>query len=242
VNRSVFFDAIRPLFKGSLGLAQVARIDAILNGLEARKVPVRHAAYILATAHHESGQFIYMQEIWGPTDVQRRYEGRRDLGNVVKGDGKRFLGRGFVQITGRANYKDWSRRLGVDLIKDPHLATLTQYAVPILIDGMLEGTFTGRKLDNYTSYREMRRVVNQMDKADKIAGYAIDYEDALRKASYGITVGAKPLPQKPVESKPTVEITPSDPKPVVKDPVTPEKPSMWDALFAFIIKLFGGKK
>jgi putative chitinase len=237
MNRAVFFNAIRPMFDGSLGLAQVARIEAILDGLESRKVNVRHAAYILGTAHHESGKFIYMQEIWGPTPAQRRYEGRKkDLGNVVKGDGKKFLGRGFVQITGRANYKDWSRRLGVDLVKEPHLATLTQYAVPILIDGMLLGTFTGVKLGDFSSYREMRRVVNQMDQADKIAGYAVDYEDALRRASYGLNAVPKPVDV----AKP--DIKQADPKPPIGKPTPTEERNIWDALFAFIIKLFGGRK
>jgi predicted chitinase len=229
-----FFDAIRPMFD-QLSTIQVDRIEAIVEGLEDRKVPVRHAAYILATAHHETGRFIHMQELWGPTQVQRRYEGREDLGNTVRGDGKKFLGRGFVQITGRKNYTDWSRRLGVDLLNEPHLTTLVKYAVPILIDGMLQGTFTGKKLSNYTSYRDMRRVVNGTDKADLIAGYAVDYEDALRKANYGIA-----------EAK-LVDVAKPDikPEPVVKDSLTPEKAprrSMWAALFDMILKLFNRSK
>lgn len=61
-------------------------------------------AAFLAQIGHESGSLRYARELWGPTPAQLRYEGRRDLGNLVQGDGKRYLGRGLIQITGRANY------------------------------------------------------------------------------------------------------------------------------------------
>jgi predicted chitinase len=223
MNMARFFNAIRPMFNVAMSTIQVDRIEAVVEGLEERKVPVRHAAYILATAHHETGRFIHMQELWGPSPAQRRYEGRRDLGNVVKGDGKKFLGRGFVQITGRKNYADWSRRLGVDLLKEPHLTVQVKYAVPILIDGMLQGTFTGKKLAHFTSYRDMRRVVNGTDRADLIAGYAVDYEDALRKANYGIAMA------KPVDPTPRHEAPPVSP---------PARGTVWAALFNLFLKLF----
>lgn len=66
--------------------------------------PLREAAF-LAQIGHESGRLMYVREIWGPTPAQERYEGRRDLGNVEPGDGKRYLGRGLIQTTGRANYR-----------------------------------------------------------------------------------------------------------------------------------------
>ena len=66
--------------------------------------PKRLAAF-LAQIGHESGRLRYVREIWGPTPAQARYEGRADLGNNQPGDGKRFMGRGLIQITGRANYR-----------------------------------------------------------------------------------------------------------------------------------------
>lgn len=66
--------------------------------------PKRLAAF-LAQIGHESGHLVYVREIWGPTPAQARYEGRLDLGNVQVGDGKRFMGRGLIQTTGRANYR-----------------------------------------------------------------------------------------------------------------------------------------
>ncbi len=62
-------------------------------------------AQFMAQGMHESGGLRYVREIWGPTAAQKRYEGRKDLGNTQPGDGKRFMGRDVLQITGRANYR-----------------------------------------------------------------------------------------------------------------------------------------
>lgn len=80
----------------------------------------RQAAW-LGQIGHESGGFVYTREIWGPTPAQQRYEGRVDLGNVQPGDGKRFMGRGLIQVTGRANYRACGAALGFDLEADPTL-------------------------------------------------------------------------------------------------------------------------
>ena len=86
------------------------------------EAPPRAAAF-LAQLAHESGQFRFMEEIWGPTDAQRRYEPvtklSQKLGNTEAGDGKRFKGRGPIQLTGRANYQRFGDLLGVALVPDP---------------------------------------------------------------------------------------------------------------------------
>ena len=80
--------------------------------------PARQAAF-LAQVGHESGGMKWLSEIWGPTPAQRRYEGRKDLGNTQPGDGSRFRGRGLIQTTGRANYAATGKALGLDLTADP---------------------------------------------------------------------------------------------------------------------------
>jgi putative chitinase len=65
----------------------------------------------LANVGHETGGLRYRTELWGPTEAQMRYEGRGDLGNTQKGDGFRYRGRGWLQTTGRSNYRALRDRL-----------------------------------------------------------------------------------------------------------------------------------
>lgn len=88
-------------------------------------------AHFLAQATHETGDFCYMRELWGPTPAQKRYEGRKDLGNINPGDGHRFMGRGIFQLTGRANYRDTGKALGIDLEDNPELAARPDLSVRI---------------------------------------------------------------------------------------------------------------
>lgn len=89
--------------------------------------PARQSMF-LAQIGHESGGLQWSVELWGPTPAQRRYEGRRDLGNVQAGDGSRFRGRGLIQTTGRANYAATGQALGVNLLLRPELLGLPPLA------------------------------------------------------------------------------------------------------------------
>ncbi|NNB33784.1 glycoside hydrolase family 19 protein [Pseudomonas fragi] len=91
-------------------------------------VGAKRVAAFIAQIGHESGQLKYVKEIWGPTTAQARYEVRADLGNTQPGDGSKFRGRGLIQITGRANYKDCGEALGLDLLSKPELLELPQHA------------------------------------------------------------------------------------------------------------------
>jgi putative chitinase len=88
----------------------------------------KRVAAFIAQLGHESGQLRYVREIWGPTPAQAKYEGRADLGNTQPGDGSKYRGRGLIQITGRANYAACGEALGLNLITQPELLELPQYA------------------------------------------------------------------------------------------------------------------
>lgn len=92
------------------------------------------AAHFLGQASHETTGFRHMVELWGPTPAQKRYEGRADLGNTVKGDGFLMRGRGIFQVTGRDNYKRLGERIGVDLIAKPERAAEPEIAVRLALE------------------------------------------------------------------------------------------------------------
>lgn len=85
---------------------------------------LREAAF-LAQIIHESGRFLYVEEI----ATGSAYEGRKDLGNTKRGDGMRYKGRGLIQLTGRANYSSISKDTGIDFVSNPELLTEPEYAV-----------------------------------------------------------------------------------------------------------------
>lgn len=82
---------------------------------------LRIAAF-LASVAHESGQLVYMQELASGSV----YEGRKDLGNVNKGDGMRYKGRGPIQITGRWNYAQCGKALNLPLVDSPELLIIPE--------------------------------------------------------------------------------------------------------------------
>lgn len=225
---STFYDSLRGSF-GPLKQNQVDGIEALLKATDG--LPPRHRAYVLATSWHETGpasSSLHMtprREMWGPTEAQRRYEGRADLGNTVAGDGKRFLGRGYVQITGRTNYDKASRLVGKDLVANPDLALDPEIAAKIIVHGMTNGWFTGRRMSDFANYRDMRRVVNGTDKAELIAGYADAFEKAIRT-----------LPAKPVgPSAPSPLPPPPPPTPESPPPPSPVPPSVSHNAMAWLV-------
>jgi putative chitinase len=82
------------------------------------------AAMVLAQLAHESGSFMFRQEFASGS----AYEGRADLGNVEQGDGPRYRGRGWIQLTGRANYRAAGLDIGEDLETEPERAAEPEIA------------------------------------------------------------------------------------------------------------------
>lgn len=120
------------------------------------------ASAFLGQLAHESGEFRYMEEIWGPTAQQLRYEPpstlATKLGNTQPGDGKRYKGRGPIQITGRANYKRYGDLLGLDLVGKPEL--VASPGVGLSAAGMFWRTNGLNALAELQDYREITRRIN----------------------------------------------------------------------------------
>lgn len=87
-------------------------------------------AHFMAQLIHESGSFRYMEEIASGA----AYEGRADLGNTQAGDGVRYKGRGPVQITGRANYRYFGRKIGIDIESNPTIAAVPSIGLHLALE------------------------------------------------------------------------------------------------------------
>lgn len=197
-DRKYFFDYVREnLYGGKLSQGEVEGMRNFLDYWEKEHAEKdkRLLAYILATAYHEVNRtFRPIKEFGGDNYFFNMYdiEGRRphvarDLGNVAPGDGVLFHGRGYVQLTGRANYAKWEKRLGVDLTSSRRAADRVlnhDIAMKIIVEGSLMGDFTGKKLTDYIQgprqdFKNARRVINRLDKASLIASYATHFLEAL---------------------------------------------------------------
>jgi hypothetical protein len=196
-----FFDAIRPLF-GSLAQSQVDGCQALLQAFGAARWPIAWAAYGLATAFHETNKTMQpVKEAYWLTDTAanayffkmydpqgQRPDVAKRLGNTELGDGARFCGRGYVQLTGRRNYSEAAEHTGADLLGHPELALNHDIAAKIMTWGMEAGSFSGKSLKDYLplsgragfdAYTAARRIINGQDAAQEIAKEAQQFEAAL---------------------------------------------------------------
>nr|WP_141514338.1 MULTISPECIES: hypothetical protein [unclassified Rhizobium] len=200
MDRMFFFDAVREeLFKGELTQPQVVGIAAILDAWERRfaQADRRWLAYILATAYHETAYTMQpVRETLAESDARavEILEAAYAAGRLAwvktpywrpDEDGRCWLGRGLVQLTHKRNYEAMSGLTGIDLVADPDRAMEMDAAVTILIEGMLQGSFTGHKLADHLNattedWVNARRIVNGTDRAEKLAGYAMVFNAAMR--------------------------------------------------------------
>lgn len=230
-----FWDAVRAIFGGRLTKEQMAGVETILAASEG--LPISHRAYLLATAKHETADTMQPITEYGG----RKYFDKYDTGKLAKalgntpekdGDGYLYRGRGFVQITGLANYAKAAGKLGVDLIANPDAALNPTVAAQILVRGCSEGWFTGKKLSDYLpdDFRNARRVVNGTDRADLISGYAIEFGKALADVKQSLT------------TKPATDHVKEPPKIEHVAPVVLPKPSFWAQLIAAILAILKGPR
>lgn len=126
--------------------------------------PHRLAEY-LPQLMHESADFRYDREIWGPTAAQKRYEGRKDLGNTEPGDGKKFAGHTAMQITGRDNtrrFRDWCRKFidpkAPDFLEHPDLMNTDPWEGLGPIWYWAVGNPTGQSLNRYADQGDVENI------------------------------------------------------------------------------------
>lgn len=199
IDRAAFFTDLR---KGILGpkldQGEVDGCDAILTAMVG--TPLSWCAYALATAYHETAHTMQpISEFGGPKYLTRMYDitGARprlahDMGNTTPGDGVKYSGRGFVQLTWKSNYAKASAVTGEDLIAHPEKAMRIDLAAKIMRNGMEHGWFTGKALRHYlpdakgtlAQYTDARQIINGTDKAGLIASYALQFEAALSKGGW----------------------------------------------------------
>lgn len=131
-------------------------------------------AYALATIQHETaGTNAPIDEYGGDQYFTKMYEGRSDLGNTQPGDGAKYHGRGFIQLTGRYNYRKMGERIGADLENNPELAK-----DPVIAAKILAAFFKDRGVADAAQSGDFigaRRPVNGTDQAHKIAQMAQQY-------------------------------------------------------------------
>ena len=183
INRSFFFDQARlNLFGGVLKSKQVQGLTSILDQWEAKYAhnDDRWLAYMLATAHHETGRTMQPIEEWGK-GKDRPYGKRIKMNRQPYTDTTEiFYGRGFVQLTWYENYQRAGVELGQDFLHNAAGVMELTNATNIMFLGMIEGWFTSRKLSLYFNetkedWFNARRIINGLDKADLIKDYALKY-------------------------------------------------------------------
>jgi len=163
--------------------------------------PLADMAYVLATAYHEvAGTMQPIKEYGGNAYFHRMYdiEGARpakakELGNLTPGDGIKYCGRGYPQVTGKSNYEKLTKALGIDLVNFPERLLEAEVAAQATVYGMMVGLFTGKKLADYLpregpasrlQFKGARRIINGTDKDDQIAGHALVFQAALQAGQY----------------------------------------------------------
>ncbi len=105
--------------------------SALIDFLQTKGLSNKAVAAIMGQMATETGKFKWLTELGGASYF-RKYDGRRDLGNTRAGDGARYKGRGLVHITGRANYREYGRQVGVDLVNNPTLAARPDIAIKVM--------------------------------------------------------------------------------------------------------------
>lgn len=207
-DRQKFYDAYAAAF-GALPDSKKAGLDALLSAAEADAdiTDIRWLAYMFATVKHECA------DTWKPIEEYGKGKGRKYgvAVTVTDPDGKTFsnvyFGRGYVQLTWDYNYRNMGKVLNNRLLYEPGLALDADVAYRIMSYGMRNGSFTGAKLSRFISggacdYVNARKIINGLDQADRIAGYAKKLEQILRASAVAAVPGGVPVVPQPTPAEP----------------------------------------
>ena len=190
--------AIAPRFSGAKADRQREIIDAVSGVLRATlaeyeiDTPLRIAHFVAQVAHESAGCCTTEEFASGAA-----YEGRLDLGNTEPGDGRRFKGRGLIQLTGRANYKTFGERMGLDLISNPETAAEPELSLRIACE-----YWKDRKINRWADQDNLVRVTRAINGgtnglADR-RQYLVKAKNQLARIS-GVVIATEAPPEgKPV--------------------------------------------
>ena len=247
MNKTAFFNAIRPMFPGKkLTAAQVAGMEAMMVAFDMVGDKDQDTlAYGLATVFHETGCKMQpvregnvktdasarkavkrLAEKRGPNSAVARYA------QAVGPYGHWYYGRGLPQLTFLENYKASSADAGVDLVKNPDAMLDPVISARVLFRGLMDGRWNGKGKgisfyegdDDFLSDAEAiaaRRTINVQDKASLIAGYHRKFYNALTKAGWSSMV------------------RPDVPPRAGRGLGPPPQESFWAALMKALAQLFG---
>lgn len=174
----------RPLIGSLVGLLHLLKMFTD----DLRMENINYRSYCLATVRAECGPTYEPVVEKGPYRYFAKYEpGTKlgiSLGNLFPGDGFRFRGRGYVQLTGRGNYSKFSTIMDQDLLNNPDEALNPAVAYEIMVRGMIGGEFTGKRLADYMSashsdFVGARHIINGQDRAKEIATDAVRFSEIL---------------------------------------------------------------
>jgi putative chitinase len=112
---------------------------------------------LLAQVGHESGNYRHLTEL-GSKSYFERYEGRRDLGNTQAGDGYKYRGRGYIQLTGRSNYEQFAKFSGLDVVNNPDLVATPSVGAEAAL--WFWKTKVKPKVKDFSNVKSVTRIVN----------------------------------------------------------------------------------
>lgn len=213
-----FYDFVRAqkMFGPTLETDEWKGCEAIIKAFAVNGSPIAYCAYGLATAYLETRMTMQpvRESFWLSKAAAERYATKmydikgsrpskaRELGNIHPGDGAKFMGRGYPQVTGRTNYTRADKECAAigltkpgDILANPDLLLRPDIAAYVMVKGMEEGWFTTRKLADdlpetgsatFKQFEDSRDIINGRDRDDEIARFAIDFQTALLQAGYRV--------------------------------------------------------